>query len=368
MSDETGSKTRREMLKAGIAVAAGIAAGGTSAAHAKSPAKFRVAVTGDFESLAMQLAPWNTLGEDAEVVAFTKPFGSAHETVKALRDFDAITLMHERIPLTREMLEQLPRLKFIVFSGNMNETLDDQAAAARNVIVCKSSPNFDVPSDAPGGESPSELAIALLMACTWQTGPATALIRQGGWAFRSGIPLREKTLGIMGYGGIGKPVARVGVALGMRVLAFARSLTDEAARAENVTRADLDTLLKHSDVISIHLPLNPSTRGMIGAQQIAQMKHGVILINTARAPIVAEQPFIDALRTRKIAMAGLDVYWEEPLPAHHPLKQLPNVVMTPHIGYATEDTMAVRYRELLGTLAAYRQGDVIGRYASKPAT
>jgi D-3-phosphoglycerate dehydrogenase len=298
-------------------------------------------------------------------VAFTRPFSSAHDTVKALRDFDAIALMHERVPLTREMLEQLPRLKFIVFSGNRNETLDDKAAADRNIIVCKSSPDFDVPRDAPGGESPSELAIALLMSCTWKTGPATARVRQGGWAFEPGLPLREKTLGILGSGGVGRPVARVGVALGMKVLAFDRSLTEDTARAENVTRADLDTLLKASDVISIHLPLNPSTRGMIGAQQIARMKDGLILINTARAPIVDEQPFLEALRTRKIGMAGLDVYWEEPLPAHHPLKQLPNVVMTPHIGYATEETMAVRYRGLFETLAAYRKGNIIGRYASK---
>jgi phosphoglycerate dehydrogenase-like enzyme len=144
---------------------------------------------------------------------------------------------------------------------------------------------------------------------------------------------------------------------------FDRSLTDETARIESVARADLDTLLKNSDAISIHLPLNSATRGMIGAQQIAQMKHGVIVINTARAAIVAEEPFIEALRTRKIAMAGLDVFWEEPLPAHHPLKQLRNVVMTPHIGYATEDTMAVRYRGLLDTLVEYRKGNIVGRYA-----
>jgi len=367
MSDGTDTQTRRDVLKAGVGVAAGLAATGAPAALAKAPGKFRVAVTGDFESLSMKLVPWNTLGEDAEVVAFTKPFGGERETVRALRDFDAVTLMHERIPLSGAMLGQLPRLKFIVFSGNRNETLDDAAAAARNIIVCKSSPNFDVPRDAPGGESPSELAVALLLGCTWQTGPATALIRQGGWAFRPGVPLRGKTLGILGYGGIGRPVARVGVALGMRVLAFDRSLTDETARAENVSRADLDTLLRQSDVVSIHLPLTPATRGMIGAPQIAQMKEGVILINTARAPIVAEQPLLDALRTRKIAMAGLDVYWEEPLPAHHPLKQLPNVVMTPHIGYATEETMAVRYRGLLDTLVAYRQGNIVGRYVPNAA-
>ncbi len=330
--------------------------------------KFRIAVTGDFEKLATKAAPWDTLGEDAEVTAFTKPFASAHQTVQALRDFDAVTLMHERTTFTREILEQLPRLKIIVFSGRKNEALDDKAAAARGIIVCNSNPKFDVPSDAQGGKSPSELAIALLMGCTWRTGPMTTLIQQGGWAAHPGVPLRGKTLGIMGFGSVGRPVARVCLALGMHILVYDRSLTEESAHAENVTRADLETLLKKSDVISIHLPLNASTRGMIGAQQIGQMKDGMILINTARAPIVAEQPFLEALRTRKIAMAGLDVYWEEPLPDHHPLKQLPNVVMTPHIGYVTEETMVVRYRGLLETLAAYRQGNIIGRYASKAAT
>lgn len=327
--------------------------------------KFRVAITGDFERLALKVVPWSSLGEDAEVVAFTQPFVSVHGTVHALLDFDAVTLMHERVPLTHEILEQLPRLKFIVFSGRKNETLDDKAAGARGIIVCNSNPKFDVPGNSPGGKSPSELAIALLMGCTWQTGLTTALIRQGGWSAQPGIPLRGKTLGIMGYGSVGRPVARVGVTLGMQVLVFDRSLTDEAARADNVARADLDTLLQKSDVISIHLPLNASTRGMIGAKQIAQMKDGVILINAARAPIVDEQPFLEALRARKIAMAGLDVFWQEPLPDHHPLKQLPNVVMTPHIGYVTLDTMVTRYRGLLDTLAAYRKGNIVGRYASK---
>jgi phosphoglycerate dehydrogenase-like enzyme len=330
--------------------------------------KFRVAVTGDFERLAMKAAPWSSLGEDVEVVAFTEPFPSARDTVLALRDFDAVTLMHERVPLTREIIEQLPRLKIIVFSGRKSENLDDEAAADRGVIVCNSNPKFDVPSTEPGGKSPSELAIALLMSCAWQTGPLTTLIRQGGWTAQPGVPLRGKTLGILGFGSVGRPVARMGLALGMRVLAYSRSLTEEATNAEKVALADLDTLLKMSDVISIHLPLNASTRGMIGAQQIAQMKDGVILINTARAPIIEEEPFLEALRTRKIAMAGLDVYWQEPLPDRHPLKQLPNVVMTPHIGYVTEETMIVRYRGLLEKLGAYRGGKIIGRYGSKSAT
>ena len=330
--------------------------------------KFRVAVTGDFERLAMKAAPWSSLGKDAEVVAFTDPFASPRDTVLALRDFDAVTLMHERIPLTREIIDQLPQLKIIVFSGRKNETLDDKAAADRGVIVCNSNPKFDVPSDEAGGKSPSELAIALLMGCTWQTGPLTELIRQGGWAAQPGVPLRGKTLGVLGFGSVGRPVARVALALGMRILAYSRSLTEEAAAAEKVTRAPFDTLLKESDVISVHLPMNASTLGMIGARQIDLMKNGVIVINTARAAIIEEDPFLEALRTRKIAKAGLDVYWQEPLPEHHPLKQLPNVVMTPHIGYATEETMAVRYRSLLEKLVAYRGGKIPGRCGSKPAT
>ena len=353
MIDKPGTQAPEHALKEGIGE------GGTS------PAKFHVAVTGDFESLALSVAPWNTLGGDAKVVAFTQPFGSADETVQALRDFDAITLMHERIPLTRKVLDRLPRLKLIVFSGSKNTTLDDGAATARGIAVCRSNPRFDVPGNGPGGNSASELAIALLMACTWQTGAATALIRDGGWSFRPGIPLRGKTLGILGYGRIGRPVARVGLSLGMGVLAFNRSLTAEDARAENVTRVDLATLLKNSDVISIHLPLNDTTRGMIGEREIAQMKDNVILINTARAAIIAEQPFLDALQRRKIALAGLDVFWEEPLSSRHPLKQMPNVVMTPHIGYATEETMVIRYRALLEVLAAYRLGNIVGRYTSK---
>jgi phosphoglycerate dehydrogenase-like enzyme len=343
------------------------AAAGTAAGPGTSTARFRVAVTGDFERFAMRAAPWSMLGEDAEIVAFPKPFGSVQESVEALRDFDAVTLMRERIPLTREILEQLPRLKFIVFSGNTNETLDDAAAAARNIIVCNSSPDFEKPG-MRGGKPPAELAIALMLACTWQTGAATALIREGGWTFRPGIPVRGKTLGIIGYGDIGRSVAGVALALGMDVTAFSRSLTEAAAAADNVRRSDLDTLLETSDVISIHLRLAPSTRGMIGAEQIARMKDGVILINTARADIVAEQPFLDALRSGKIAMAGLDVFWEEPLPADHPLTTLPNVVMTPHIGYATEEALSLRYRGMLEALAQYRKGKIVSLYASKPAT
>jgi phosphoglycerate dehydrogenase-like enzyme len=360
MSDTT---TRRDVLIAGLVVTA---AGATSA-RAQTPARFRVALAGDYEYVALKSAPWNTLGGDAEVVSFNKPLRSTQETVTALRDFDAIVLMRERTPMPREVLEQLPRLKLIVFSGLMNATLDHKAAAERNIIVCNAlGMGGDEDDPAASGGGPSELTLALMLACAWHIPQATALIRQGGWIMQPDIPLMiplaGRVLGIVGYGGIGTRVGRYGQALGMKVLGFSRSLTEEAARTDGVTKADLETLLRTADVVSIHLPLTAQTRGMIGAKEIGLMKPGVILINTARGPIVDEPSMLEALRTRKIAMAGLDVFSEEPLPANQPLLKLPNVVMTPHIGYVSESGMAGRYKALLEVLVAYRHGTIKNRY------
>ncbi len=361
MSDTT---TRREVLLAGLAATAV----GVTAAPA-APAHFRVAVAGDYEKLALKRDVWKSLGEDAEVVSFSQPFGSEQDTIRALRDFDALALMRERIPISRKVLEKLPRLRVIVFSGLMDKTLDHQAAADRGIIVCRALGMgwHEAGATHAGGGSPSELALALMLACAWHIPAADTLIRQGGWAFQPGIPMRGKTLGIVGYGNIGKPVARFGLALGMRVLAFSRSLTHEMARAEGVERADLETLLRAADVVSIHLPLTPATRGIIGAREIGWLKSGVILINTARAAIVDEAALLEALRAGKIAMAGLDVYWHEPLPATHPLSRMRNVVMTPHVGYVTEASMLDRYEAMAEVLASYRQGNIKGRYTPADA-
>ena len=350
----SNTATRRDLLLAGLA----LAASGGALSQTKTPARFRVAVGGDYEHLALKHARWETLGEEVEIVSFNKPFNSPQETVAAFRDFDAVLLMRERVPMPREMLQQLPRLKLIVFSGLMNATLDHAAAAERNILVLRAL-GMEGDDDAPGG-GPAELALALMLACAWHIPQADALIRKGGWVMQPEIPIKiplgGKVLGIAGYGGIGASAGRYGKALGMKVLGFSRSLTDEIARADGVTRADLETLLRTSDVISIHLPLTAQTKGMIGARQISLMKPGVVLINTARAGIVDEAPMIEALRTRKIAIAGFDVFSKEPLPQAHPLLQLPNVVMTPHIGYISEAALASRYEAMLDVVLGYRQG------------
>ena len=343
-----------------------------------APEKFRIAITGDYERQALHLAAWDTLGEQVELVPFHRPFESLSATVAALRDFDAITLMRERTPLPRAVLEQLPRLKLIVFPGRSITNLDYAAAAERGITVCggvATSPQprdggvatSPPPRDGGGGGPPSELALALMLACAWQIPAADALVRAGGWSFRPGLALRGKTLGIVGYGTLGKPMARHGHSLGMNVLAFSRSLSDQGASADGVQRADLETLLRASDVISLHLPLTSATTGLIGAHEIASLKPGVIFINTARAAIVDQSAMLEALRTSKIAMAGLDVFDQEPLPADHPLLKLPNVIMTPHIGYVTTGNLARMYAEMIQVLAAYRQGVLKNRHTPPQA-
>lgn len=357
MNDTT---TRREVLLAGLA----LTAAGVSRAQTSTTGRFRVALAGDYESVGLQFAPWNTLGDDAEVVSFNDPFETSADTIAALRDFDAVVLMRERVPMPREVIENLPRLKLIVFSGQMNATLDHVAAAEHDIVVCNALGMGGGEGESGGG--PAELTIALMLACAWHIPQADALIRRGGWILQPEIPFKiplgGRTLGIVGYGIIGTRVGELAKAFGMNVLGFSRSLTEEIAREQGVMRADLDTVMRSSDVVSVHLPLTNLTRGMVGARELGLMKPGAMLINTARAPIVEEAPFIDALRTGRIAIAGLDVHYEEPLPQNHPLVQMSNVVMTPHIGWVSESGMAGRYRALFDVVAAYRRGEIINRY------
>jgi phosphoglycerate dehydrogenase-like enzyme len=346
MSDQTD---RRELLLAGLAATAAAA----TPAFAQ-PGRYRIALTGDFEDMAARAAPWTSLGEDIEVVAFNKALVTPQETVRALRDFDAVVLMRERTALPREVLEQLPRLKLIIFSGRANALLHHKTTLDRNIFVANAA-NL---SDEEGG--PAELTLGLMLACAWHIPQANALVRSGGWSMQPAIPIKiplaGRTLGIPGYGAIGTRVGKLAQALGMKVLGFSRTLTEDIARADNVRKVELDELMSTSDVVSVHLPLTAETKGMIGAKQIGMLKRGAIFINTARGPIVDETALIGALRSRQIAMAGIDVFDVEPLPRNHPFNSLPNVVMTPHIGYVSEGAMTAWYKGMFDVLAAYRQG------------
>jgi phosphoglycerate dehydrogenase-like enzyme len=261
----------------------------------------------------------------ADVRVFTGPFGDP----AALRGFEALIANRERTRFTRDLFERLPDVRLIVQTGNHASHVDFAAAQERGIVIAQASAGYSIGA--------AELAIALALAVMRRIPAGDAAIRRGEWIVPSTPVLHGKALGIVGLGRVGQHVARIAAAFGMRVLGWSRSLTDAAAAAAGAERRDLDDLLREADVVTIHASLAPSSRGLLDARRLALMKPTAWLINTARGPIVDEAALVDALRERRIAGAGLDVFDKEPLPAGHPLTTLPNVVLTPHIGWPTDD-------------------------------
>lgn len=312
-------------------------------------AEFRLAVLDDTQRIAASSADWSTLAGRAEVVFLHEPFADEDEAADRLADFDAVVAMRERTAFPASLLDRLPRLRLIALTGARAPSLDLAAATRNWVIVC----NTGIDSKA----ATAEIALGLLLAASRNLHLADAAMRRGDW--HAGVPVGEalagKRLGILGFGRIGRLLAGYGRALGMEVAAWSRSLTDEAAREAGVIRLEREALFATSDAISIHLVLAPQTRGLVGAREIAAMRPGAILVNTARGPIVDEAALVAALAQGRIR-AGLDVYDIEPLPADHPLRRLPGAVLSPHLGYNTRAVFAQVYRESLENVAAFLDG------------
>jgi phosphoglycerate dehydrogenase-like enzyme len=256
---------------------------------------------------------------------FTAPFGDP----AVLRGFDALIANRERTPFTRDLLSRLPDVRVIAQTGNHAYHIDFDAARERGIVIAQASAGYSIGA--------AELAIALATAVMRQVPASDAAVRRGEWSVPSTPVLHGKTLGIVGLGRVGRHVARIANAFGMRVIGWSPHLTHDAAAAAGAERRDLDDLMRESDVISVHVSLAPSSRGLIDARRIGLMKPTAYLINTARGPIVVESALVAALADRRIAGAGLDVFDTEPLPAGHPLTTLANVVLTPHIGWPTDD-------------------------------
>ena len=256
---------------------------------------------------------------------FTGPFGDP----AALRGFDAVIANRERTRFTRTLLERLSDVRVLVQTGNHANHVDFAAARDCGIVVARASAGHSIGA--------AELTFGLAMAVMRQIPASDAALRRGAWPVPSTPVLHGKTLGVVGLGRIGRHVARIGKAFGMRVAAWSRALTDEAAAGAGAERRELDDLLGGADVVTIHVSLSPSSRGLLDARRIALMKPTAFLINTARGPIVDEAALVDALAAGRIAGAGLDVFDQEPLPPGHPLTTLANVVLTPHIGWPTDD-------------------------------
>lgn len=307
----------------------------------------RVAVLDDYQGVAAELADWSGLGPQVEVEFFREPVPRA-DAPSRLAPYDVLCLMRERMPLDAELIAALPALKLVVFTGGRNPSVDVAALKARGIAVCNT-------RNGEGGIATAELTVALMLACARNLPREFANMTGGRWQETLGEGLEGRTLGLVGLGRIGARVAAVGRALGMRVTAWSPNLTPERAEAGGAVLATRESLFTESDVVSLHMVLAPATRGIVGAEEIARMRRGAILINTSRGPLVDEAALIAGLREGRIR-AGLDVFDREPLPADHPLRSLPNAVLTPHLGYVTRSTFRMFYEDTVEAIAAWRRG------------
>ncbi|HVX42663.1 MAG TPA: D-2-hydroxyacid dehydrogenase family protein [Mycobacteriales bacterium] len=309
----------------------------------------RIAVLDDYQQFASTAADWSAV--PGEVVFFSDHLTDADALVARLRNFDVIVLMRERTPVPRSLIERLPELRLIVTAGMRNASVDMVAAAERGVTVCG--------TDSGGGPATAELTWGLILDLLRNITAEDAATRAGRWQTTVGLELQGQTLGLLGLGRLGSAVAKVGRAFGMDVIAWSQNLTGDRAEAVGVTRVERAELLAASDVLSVHVVLSDRTRGLIGAAELAAMKPTAYLVNTSRGPIVDEAALVDALHSGQIAGAGLDVFDQEPLPAGHPLLTAPHTVLTPHIGFVTEQTYREWYPAMVEGIAAFLAGTPI---------
>jgi phosphoglycerate dehydrogenase-like enzyme len=311
----------------------------------------KVAVLDDWQGVARGSTDWSPLQARAEVVFFAKAFENEDDAAQQLADFDIVLSMRERTPLPASLINRLPKLRMLGMTGARNASLDTAACTARGVVVCNTT----------GGRNneaaTAELALGLLICAARAIPSGDANIRSG--SFQEGVPigyaLAGKTMGLIGLGRLGSHMGRYCKALNMELLAWSQNLTPERAQAAGATIVTKEELLSRSDAVSIHLVLSDRTRGLIGAADLARMKPGAILVNTSRGPIVDEKALIEAVQARRI-VAALDVFDREPLPANHPLRSAPNMVMTPHLGYGVQETWDVFYPQSVENALTFLDG------------
>jgi phosphoglycerate dehydrogenase-like enzyme len=304
----------------------------------------QIAVLDDYQNVAIDLADWSPLDGRASITVFNDHVSTVEDVVQRLLPFDVVCVMRERTPLSREVLERLPRLKLIASTGARNASIDLEAARERGVVVAHT--GYDK-------RSTVEMTWALILASTRHLASENASLRTGGWQHSLGNVLGGKTLGVLGLGNIGSEVARIGLAFGMHVIAWSQNLTAEKAQSCGARLVSKETLFQEADVLTIHLVLSQRTRGLVAAAELGLMKPTARLVNTSRGSIVEEAALIDALRERAIAGAALDVFETEPLPADHPFRSLENILATPHIGYVARDLYRIFYGDTVQNIVRW---------------
>ena len=304
----------------------------------------KVAILDDYQLVALNVADWSSVADRAEITVFKDHVADPDAVVERLLPFDAICVMRERTPLPRAVLERLPRLKLIASTGPRNSSIDVVAAKERGIRVTatgyRSTPTI-------------EMTWALILASARQIVRDSNSVRNGAWQTSIGRELEGRVLGVLGLGNVGGPVARIGIAFGMKVIAWSQNMTSAVAEAAGATLVTKNELFRQSDVLTIHLILSERTRGLVSSADIALMKRTSWLINTSRGPIVDEVSLVQALTSLSVAGAALDVFNTEPLPVNHPFRTLDNVLATPHLGYVAEDLYRTFYSDVAASVAAW---------------
>jgi phosphoglycerate dehydrogenase-like enzyme len=318
------------------------------------PKLARLAILDDYQGVALSRGPWDRLPQDLAIEVFRDTLTDLNALAARLAPFDAILMMRERTAFLRPLLERLPNLRLLITTAARNRSIDLAAATARGVTVC-GTPSFGHPT--------VDLTWGLILSLMRRIPEQQASLRAGGWQIAPGgsvgNTLEDRTLGLVGLGNLGSRVAKVGAAFGMKTIGWSQNLTAEKAAAAGATAVDKATLMAESDVISLHLVLSDRSRGIIGAGDLARMKPGAFIVNTSRGPLIDQPALIAALTEGRIAGAGLDVFDVEPLPPGHPILTAPNTILTPHLGYVTEENYRVYFHGAVEVIEGYLAGKPI---------
>ena len=310
----------------------------------------RVAVLDDYQGVALAMADWPSLHPQAQIQAFADHIDELDTLAKRLHVFDAIVLMRERTPFPRALFEKLPNLRLLITAGMRNASIDLAAATERRVQVCGTD-MLPHPT--------AELTWGLILALLRHIPREDRVAREGRWQTTLGLGLHGKTLALLGLGRLGRQVAKVGIAFGMEPIAWSQNLTAERAAEAGAALVAKEALFARADILSIHLVLGQRSRGLVGAAELARMKPSAFLVNTSRGPIVDETALIAALAERRIAGAAVDVFEPEPVAKNHPLLRLDNTVITPHLGYVTEENYRLLYGQAVDNIRTFLDGKVL---------
>ena len=310
----------------------------------------KVAILDDYQNVSQQFVDIEKLSGKYEFKIFSEAFADEADAIEQLSDFEALLIMRERTPITKNLIDNLTKLKFVITSGLRNRSIDLETAKKRKIIVCGTEMNIN---------PTPELTWSLILGLARNFKEEIDNMYQGYWQTTLGVELKGKILGLIGLGRVGTEVAKIGKAFGMEVMAWSENLNLDKCKELNVLPCSKDDLIKNSDFLSIHVQGGERYKNCITIKELDKMKKTAFLINTSRGPIVNEDDLIIALSNNEIAGAGLDVYEKEPLPENNKLRFLPNALLTPHIGYVTAENYSIFYTQMIEALEACVNGKPI---------